>query len=219
MRQITNRRGKTIKTLYTDEEMFPKFVAHLSAHRIPTNEFTRSMLEHAKRGRASSEQSWYMHDLVMKAEGTAPPPDGTVVQVLPRLAHFLLQASEKTRDPMVKLAVNDVHRIGLFGKMPSRVCRREADDDGWTLLGRLYPDGRLVQMSGRLITEAELNVLTTFDVDPGQMAQAHGLTHGWCCFCSLPLSADASVTVGYGPVCADKYGLPWGPLPRREKVE
>jgi hypothetical protein len=46
-----------------------------------------------------------------------------------------------------------------------------------------------------------------------EQAAAFGHQHERCVFCSTPLSDDGdgrSVQVGYGPVCADRYGLPWG---------
>jgi hypothetical protein len=44
-------------------------------------------------------------------------------------------------------------------------------------------------------------------------AAAYGHAHDACVFCATPLSDDGpgkSVEVGYGPICAGKYGLPWG---------
>lgn len=37
---------------------------------------------------------------------------------------------------------------------------------------------------------------------------------GICNFCLRPLIDARSVYHNYGPVCADKYGLPWGDLPQ-----
>lgn len=33
---------------------------------------------------------------------------------------------------------------------------------------------------------------------------------GRCVFCSRKLTDDRSTEVGYGPICADREGLPWG---------
>lgn len=41
-------------------------------------------------------------------------------------------------------------------------------------------------------------------------AAAHGHAHGNCVFCSRDLTDERSTTVGYGPVCAERYSLPWG---------
>lgn len=47
-------------------------------------------------------------------------------------------------------------------------------------------------------------------VDPEGTAAAYGHLTGACCFCRRALSDERSVSVGYGPVCADHFGLAWG---------
>lgn len=44
---------------------------------------------------------------------------------------------------------------------------------------------------------------------PAQAA-AFGKLVGRCCFCSHQIDTPESTAAGYGPVCASKYGLPWG---------
>lgn len=46
-------------------------------------------------------------------------------------------------------------------------------------------------------------------VSPEQAAK-FGKLYGICCFCSRTLTDERSIGVGYGPVCAEHYGLPWG---------
>lgn len=49
--------------------------------------------------------------------------------------------------------------------------------------------------------------------EPGALqaaAMAFGIETGACCFCALELTDPRSVGVGYGPICAGRYGLPWG---------
>ena len=45
--------------------------------------------------------------------------------------------------------------------------------------------------------------------DPAAAGVSHGLRTGSCAFCGLELTTPESVGNGYGPVCAEKYGLPW----------
>jgi hypothetical protein len=52
--------------------------------------------------------------------------------------------------------------------------------------------------------------LRRFAADPAGVAAEYGRLHGACCFCSRALSDERSTAVGYGPICADHYGLPWG---------
>ena len=46
--------------------------------------------------------------------------------------------------------------------------------------------------------------------DPAKAAGEFGRLTGRCCFCALPLSDERSTKVGYGPVCAKNWGVPWG---------
>jgi hypothetical protein len=52
--------------------------------------------------------------------------------------------------------------------------------------------------------------LRQFACDPAGEAARYGRLHGVCCFCNKPLRDERSTSVGYGPVCADHFGLPWG---------
>ncbi len=55
-------------------------------------------------------------------------------------------------------------------------------------------------------------VLHAFAADPAGRAAAYGRRTGACCFCGRELTKAESVGWGYGPVCADKWGLPHGAL-------
>lgn len=41
-------------------------------------------------------------------------------------------------------------------------------------------------------------------------AALFGKAHGYCIACAHDLTDDRSLDVGYGPVCAKRYGWPWG---------
>ena len=59
--------------------------------------------------------------------------------------------------------------------------------------------------------EMVLDILTAFANDPAGVAAQYGILTGRCCFChGKKMTAPASKAVGYGPVCAKNYGLPWG---------
>ena len=52
--------------------------------------------------------------------------------------------------------------------------------------------------------------LIKFAADPVTVAADYGKLTGFCCFCNRPLTDDRSIAVGYGPVCATSWELPWG---------
>jgi hypothetical protein len=60
-----------------------------------------------------------------------------------------------------------------------------------------YKPGFLANLSADTLTTAA-------------QAAAFGKLVGRCCFCSHAIDTPESTAVGYGPVCASKYGLPWG---------
>jgi Family of unknown function (DUF6011) len=53
-------------------------------------------------------------------------------------------------------------------------------------------------------------ILTQLAQKPAETAAAYGKLTGLCCFCNSGLSTPESTTVGYGPVCARRFHLPWG---------
>ncbi len=50
--------------------------------------------------------------------------------------------------------------------------------------------------------------LTAFAQNPEEFTALQGQHYNSCCFCSLDLTQEDSVAVGYGPICADNWGLP-----------
>jgi hypothetical protein len=76
-----------------------------------------------------------------------------------------------------------------------------------TWIGRVEPDGTVV---GRLANDTPvIDTLTTIAADPAAAAKAYGALTCSCSFCGRGLTDEGSIEVGYGPVCADKWGLPW----------
>lgn len=76
----------------------------------------------------------------------------------------------------------------------SRVqTKRHVEGEGWVYNGR--------RILSSLSDETRLSA---------EEAAAFGHDHGACVFCGRGLDDPTSVEHGYGPVCADKFGLPWG---------
>jgi hypothetical protein len=59
-------------------------------------------------------------------------------------------------------------------------------------------------------TDEITEFVVKFATNPHKMGSAYGLATMHCCFCSRPIDTVDSKTMGYGPVCASKFGLPWG---------
>jgi hypothetical protein len=78
-------------------------------------------------------------------------------------------------------------------------------------MGRINLDSSVTVIKrGVEVKQELLTLLTKFNEDPAKMAAEHGKLLSKCCFCSRQLSTPESKAMGYGPDCAEHYGLPWG---------
>lgn len=81
-----------------------------------------------------------------------------------------------------------------------------------TYYGRISPRGVLEW--GRDATEERRGqlapLLARLAAEPAKVAAEYGHLTGQCCFCARVLNDERSTAVGYGPICAEKFGLPWG---------
>lgn len=76
-----------------------------------------------------------------------------------------------------------------------------------TYFGRITLEGEFQTF----MINAEVPVLLArLSADPAAVASEYGRLTGNCCFCTTPLKDARSTAVGYGPICANHFGLPWG---------
>lgn len=112
-----------------------------------------------------------------------------------------------------KLRVLDVDgrtelRLGLTtqGTSPGSVSVVRAD----TFVGCVRPDGSTTSDLSR-DTQLQQHILRVAE-DPVTAAKEYAAVMGRrCSFCSKSLTDEGSTDVGYGPICARKYGLPHTP--------
>lgn len=81
--------------------------------------------------------------------------------------------------------------------------------------GRLHTDATHFSWSRHELANKQRqyafeHVIDTFANNPAKGAKLYAAKTGHCSFCGTPIKTDESMSVGYGPICADKYGLPWG---------
>lgn len=80
-----------------------------------------------------------------------------------------------------------------------------------TYFGRIDRDGVFDPTRGDATTATAIGAaLRAFAEAPTEQAKLYGQKFGRCCFCGLELTNRASIHAGYGPICAEKFGLPWG---------
>ncbi len=77
--------------------------------------------------------------------------------------------------------------------------------------GKFLPPGRdQYGRPGRKLTPENEQFLAEMGADPVGFLAKCSKDMCRCCYCNLPLEDARSKDVGYGPVCAAHWGLPWG---------
>ena len=173
-------------------------------------DFANSLLASADRG-WSAKQEYWANRLVDKAN--RPAPESVKVDVSGILA-LLDGAAARLKRPKVRLVTDAGQKVVLSVAGPaSRYSGSIMITDGGPFgsnvyFGRIDRDGSLV--SAGAMTDEVKNLLFKFAADPAGVGALIGKRIGSCCFCARQLDTKESLAVGYGPVCADKYSLPWG---------
>lgn len=71
-------------------------------------------------------------------------------------------------------------------------------------------DKNIILYDSPLFNHNELiNELDTILSNPISESALQGKEYGRCCFCNRELDNEGSIFHGYGPICAEKWGLPW----------
>ena len=93
--------------------------------------------------------------------------------------------------------------VGVYVTANATIVRVQKGRNGGRVYGKAWT-ARGWEYKGRAILA---DIVRPISADE---AAAWGHAHDRCVFCSLGLTDERSVAVGYGPVCAGNYGLPWG---------
>lgn len=213
----------------TDWQILKADAAYLENHidklSAKSQEFARSLITQFKdRGLSAKQEFWVSklaEDARARITGESYVADTPKID-LTRIVELFKTASSNLKKPYVLVDCDDgqsVLRLKLApagGRWAGHVyvyLNGAFEDRVW--LGRVDPE-RMVyipsrdaaQVPGRIsLTE---NTLVAFAADPVGSAMRFGRKVGACCFCSRQLNDPRSITVGYGPICAENFGLPWG---------
>jgi hypothetical protein len=129
---------------------------------------------------------------------------------------FLYAIGMGLKKPMIRLSYKD-RRYKVYLSARGTVCFKSgalvpgtSDPMGdEEYMGCVF-NGRFLVNRDRRLLAVEEEFLKRLETDPvGFMAQA-SKDMNRCCYCNLPLEDQRSKDVGYGAVCAARWGLPWG---------
>jgi hypothetical protein len=101
-------------------------------------------------------------------------------------------------------------RAGKYSKHKGQIMVTDGERFGVNkYFGRVTETGVWVPSQ---LPQPEVRVLLEkLSTNPAETAAQYGKLTGNCCFCLRPLFGEdgRSTAVGYGPICAEKFGLPW----------
>lgn len=187
--------------------------ASLGALAPKDQEFARSLIaSHRRWGSLTPKQAPWVGKLLARAQGEVPAKVGDLAPILDLFA----KAGATLKRPAIVLSTPDTGAIrvtvaGDRSKYPGSLSitgMGSFDARAW--FGRVNTDGTFTPGRDAIGKETVLaGLLSRFAAAPVQVAGEHGRTTGSCCFCNRALDDKRSVAVGYGPICANNYGLPW----------
>jgi hypothetical protein len=112
--------------------------------------------------------------------------------------------------PKIRLEAADGRKVvlsiaGAKAKLPGSINITDGQPYG---INTFY--GRIVDGVAQVKDADILALLVAVNTNVAGFTAKQGQLTGHCCFCGKLIETKESLAVGYGPTCADKFGLPWG---------
>lgn len=183
--------------------------------------FAESILRAAYSQKGASDKQWYwIHKLAEELQATKP---SAVSLTLPRIRILLRTAREAgIEKPKIRLTLpGGLGRIIIQTNRGSRIFINDAERKYFNnkkgreyavTYGEIDPESLFVvsPYAKPEFINAVTDILSAFETDPAKVSSLEGHATGHCCFCARRLDNPESVKVGYGPICAERYGLAHG---------
>jgi len=176
--------------------------------------FAESLVSSVTKARfVSPKQEYWIKELARRSLGKQERATVSLGDFIAISALFD-KASESLKFPKVVLS-NDARtlrltRAGAQARIPGSINVTEKHGEESVWYGRILSSGAF-ECSPKQETPPDIvDTLKQFAANPTATAKAHGRKTGSCCFCARELTDSNSIKSGYGPICAEKYGLSWG---------
>ena len=177
-------------------------------------DFPASLLEQVKKnGGLSPKQLQCVYESIAREEAWAKQREQkatqTQINMTDLLDRFALALKAGIKRPKVNTGDLLFSLAPASGKNAGHVyVKGEKDDsDERPYFGKITPEGKFY--AGPNVEDDVKQRIAEVGADVVTAAKAHGAQHNNCCFCSRDLTTNESVSNGYGPICAKRYGLPW----------
>ena len=161
------------------------------------------------RGHLSDRQWPWIHKLAVDTL-TPPAPVASGPDCLAIVTLFSVASANGMKRPRISFPQAKFSLAGKLSRHAGCIHVSQGSYPG-KYFGRIDPTGKFIP--GRDSALLDVAFLSAFAADPIGFAQSNGKESGSCRFCNLTLTTTESVSVGYGPICAGHWGLPWGHKP------
>ena len=174
-------------------------------------DFAMSLLNSYRAGRVSEKQAHWIATLARRASGAEPKPTAIDVAGIEALL-----AQARAKHPAILLRADDrpvrISVAGSKSKTPGAIMVTGTGNfESRPYYGKIVGGTFLPSPRNEPSTIASVTaLLVAFAADPAATAADYGRSTGVCSFCARQLTDERSVSVGYGPICAETYHLPWG---------
>lgn len=185
-------------------------LANLDKLSASDRQFAHSLL--SARNPTEKQMLW-----IQKLADRAMAPAPVATESLPLtgiMQRFDVARSRQVHNPKIRLWLESGEKIVLAvagdrSRYTGSVMLTDGQPFGQnTYYGRISPTGEVFPAPA--MRDDVLNLLREFAANPSKIGATIGRRMGACCFCSRTLTTNESLHVGYGPVCAENYGLDWG---------
>jgi len=187
----------TIETLRT----------YVNENRVRGN-FARSLLQQHDSGRTlSAKQTYWVERLCNEADARVeqtPETSGDYEDVVAIFNGVRLKRPTLTF-PLGRFTVV-VSKAGDRSRNPGHLYVKAND----RYVGKVTPEGHFRVGRDGYYAEGARAVLDALKNDAVGYITRVGKASGRCACCSRALTDERSIIAGVGPVCAPKWGIPWG---------
>ena len=146
----------------------------------------------------------------MKERDDTPKED----LLLSSIVVLFAKARQHIQYPKIRLRTESGNKVvlsmaGSRSRNPGTINITDGGSFGDNIwYGSISLDG---QFKGSRSADAEVkSLLKALAKDPAAVTAVQGRRIGACCYCAKELTDARSLEAGYGPICADHFGLPWG---------